>query len=259
MLYAEMFCIGLLCWLVATLTAGGAGLIFLMIAGLVLPLPVATMTLGFAGTIAGFYRAWIYRKDIDLDILKWLIPGTLIGSVLGAYLFGEAIDSANAESLKVFLGLLLVVSGIFGLFKINLVNIPAQKYYFFPMGIFTSFISGLIGASSPIMNVLFRKFSLKPTQIVGTKSLNLFLLQFSKTIIYIVTVIVTHKAIVDNKTLSTTEFFMLGSVTALGCIVGVYGGKRLLDKVNEGLFDQVLKVMMVLYGMYMLADLFLFT
>mgnify|MGYP000992979749 CR=1 FL=1 len=121
------------------------------------------------------------------------------------------------------------------------------------MGIFTSFISGLIGASSPIINALFQKFPLKPNQIMGTKSLNIFILQLVKTLIYIFSVLLAGKAILEDKTLSLDSFLILGCITAVGSSLGVYAGKRVLDRVDEEFFNKVLNLMMFFYGIYLLA------
>ncbi len=248
-----MFLIGLISWFVATVTAGGAGLIFLVAASTVLPLPIVTMILGFAGTVAGFYRAWIYRKHVSWSILKWLIPGTLIGAAIGSLLFGSLVGKENIKALELFLAVLLILSGFLGFFKIKTLNLKAKEYLFLPMGIFTSFLSGLIGASSPIINALFQKFKMKPNQVMGTKSLNIFILQLAKTIIYMFSVLIAGKAILDDKTLSLESFVLLGSITAIGSSLGVYAGKHVLDKIDEEFFNKILNLMMFFYGIYLLA------
>lgn len=249
MSYLILFIIGFTSWFIGTIAAGGAGLIFIVVATFVLPISVIPIIVGFTGTIAGFYRALIYRNDVDWPILKWLLPGTVIGSLAGASLFASVVSAEDTEFLKVILGFVLILSGLVGAFKEDLANFKGRKWYFLPFGLATSILSGLIGASSPVVNILFQKFPLTPNQIVGTKAINIFVLQITKSIVYAVFLMMGTTGEMMSGTDSLGDYLVLGIVTAVGASIGVNLGKKVLSNIDEKLFKKVMNLMLVVFGL----------
>lgn len=147
MTLVALFCIGLTSWLIATLTAGGAGIIYLVLAGTLLSVPMAAVTLGIAGMLTGAYRVWVYRHDLSWDILPLLLTGTALGADVGSSLFGIAVAAQYLHALQIFLAIFLIVSGGTGLSRCKIHGIKPRLFWFFPMGLCTGFISGLIGAA----------------------------------------------------------------------------------------------------------------
>jgi uncharacterized membrane protein YfcA len=243
-----LFCIGFVSWLVATLTAGGAGIIYLALASLFLSVPLSTVTLGIAGGITGAYRVWIYRHDLSLKILSWLLPGTIIGAIAGSTLFGLMIASEHLKVLQILLALFLIVSGVSGLLKMKLYGKDPQLFWFLPMGIFIGFISGLIGAAGPMMNGLFQAFNLKPQEIVGTKSLNIFIQQVLKAAVYILIILLSKHELLMQAGLDLKTVFLYSCDAAAGGALGVYLGRKILGRTRSEVFNVVLNIAMVFYG-----------
>jgi len=243
-----LFFIGLGSWFVATLTAGGAGVIYLALASLCVSIPLATVTLGIAGFLTGAYRAWIYRNDFSRDILYWLLPGTIFGAIAGSSLFGVIIASQQLATIQLLLAAFLISSGMLGLFKLKTYGESPKLFLFFPMGLFTGFISGLIGAAGPMMNGLFQAFPLKPQQIVGTKSVNIFIQQMMKAVVYILTILLSGHEAMIGADLEIKTIILFSCVAAVGGAVGVYIGRKVLGRTRSDVFNVVLNIMMVLYG-----------
>jgi uncharacterized membrane protein YfcA len=251
MILVTLFFIGFASWLVATLTAGGAGVIYLALASFSLSVPVATVTLGIAGGITGAYRVWIYRHDFSRKILPRLLPGTIIGAVAGSSLFGIMIASEHLKTLQIFLAIFLMSSGVSGLFKLKPYGENPKLLLFFPMGMFTGFISGLIGAAGPMMNGLFQAFDLKPQQIVGTKSLNIFIQQMVKAVVYTITILLSGHESLMQAGLDLKTIFLFSCDAAAGGAIGVYVGRTILGRTRSEVFNTVLNAAMVLYGLHL--------
>lgn len=249
MSFVLLFIIGFVSWFIGTIAAGGAGLIFLVIAGFVLPITVIPIIVGFTGTVAGFYRAYIYRHEVDWPILTWLLPGTVIGSIAGASLFASLVSAEDTEILRIMLGFILVFSGLISVFKKEFSDFNAHKWFFLPFGLGTSILSGLIGASSPMVNILFQKFPLTPNQIVGTKAINIFVLQISKSIVYGIFLAIGATGEMMQGTEGLQDYLILGIITALGASIGVTLGKKLLTNIDEKLFKKVMNLMLVVFGL----------
>jgi len=245
--------IGFLSWFLGTVSAGGAGLIFLFLASFVLPIEALPIILGFAGTIAGSYRAFIYRHEVNWKILYWLLPGTVAGSLIGASLFATLVTKEATEILSAAMGVILIVSGLTGLLRKEEISFRALTWYFFPFGLLTALVSGLIGAASPIINILFQKFPLTPNQMVGTKAFGIFVLQASKSVIYALFLLFEGSGQVQIDGFNLEYFLLLSVMTAIGASGGVYFGKRLLSEIDPARFKLFINLALVLFGIYFLV------
>ena len=255
MTIAIIFLAALLSWFIATITAGGAGVIYLALASVFISSPLATITLGIAGVLTGVYRAWIYRKEYNIEILRWLMPGTVLGSIAGSSLFGIIIASQQLNTIQNLLAVLLIVSGVSGLCRFEIYGRKPKTFLFFPMGLFTGLISGLVGAVGPVMNGLFQSFNLKPQQIVGTKSLNIFVQQGLKSIVYIFGIMLSGKEAALDANLSATDITIFSLIAAIGGTIGVYVGRKTLGKIQSDVFNAMLNVMMVGYGLHLAYEI----
>jgi uncharacterized membrane protein YfcA len=95
---------GFVAWIISTIGAGGGAMLLVplvgFIAGAQAVAPVTTM----ATLIAGSGRALVFRRDIEWRIVRWALPGAVIGGMLGATLF----STTPAEWLQIIVGLFLV-------------------------------------------------------------------------------------------------------------------------------------------------------
>lgn len=256
MTFIIFFLAGLLSWFVATVTAGGAGVIYLALVSAFVSVPLATVTLGIAGVLTGAYRAWIYRNDCNQEILRWLLPGTIFGSILGASLFGVIIASQQLNAIQGLLAFFLIGSGISGLCNFKVYGKNPRIFLFFPMGLFTGFVSGLVGAAGPMINGLFQSFDLKPQQIVGTKSLNIFAQQGLKSLIYILGLSLSGQEAVLDASLATKDVVVFSIIAAVGGTIGVYAARKTLGKIHNEFFNTMLNIMMVCYGLHLAYEIF---
>lgn len=250
MTYILLFIVGFASWFGGTLAAGGAGMIFLVLAGFVLPLPVVPVVLSFTGMVAGSYRTWIYRRDVDYKILAWLLPGTVAGALIGTKILVVIVSVEAARTLELLMGVFLASSGAIALSRWKPLDLPARLWLFLPFGFVTSVLSGIIGAGSPAINMLFRKFPMPPVRMVGTKSLNLFILQLSKSFMYAFFMSSAAEGAWDG--IVRQDLLGLCVSASCGAVLGSYASKKILHKIKGEHFDTALNIMLVVAGLKML-------
>ena len=134
MVYAFLFILGLLCWLFSTVSAGGAATIVLPILGFTAGVEIAIPAVALSALMANPSRAWFFRHYIDWSVARWLIPGSLLGALIGAYSFSLLSPTWLQALLGVFL-ISTVFQFRFGKSKRSFkMTAPA----FFPIGLFVS-------------------------------------------------------------------------------------------------------------------------
>lgn len=157
---------GFVAWIVSTVGGGGGAMLLVplvgFIAGAQAVAPVATL----ATLVAGSGRAFVFWRNIDWSVVKWGLPGALLGAVLGALLFTRA----PAEWLQILVGLFLISTVVQYRFGQKEQTFEVAKWWFFPAELVTGFLDGLIGAVGPVMNTLYLNAGVTKERMVGTKT-----------------------------------------------------------------------------------------
>ena len=250
-----LFISAFIAYTIGTTTAGGAAIIFLLLLTWVLPLSVIPIVIGFVGTFAGVYRSFTFRRDIYWPILKWLLPGTILGSILGASIFSLLITQSGEHFLELLLALLLILCGSMGL--LNKKKSSAKKasiWLFLPGGFIIATISGVIGGAPPIINTLYQRFSITPKTIVGTKSINLFVLQLTKSLVYaaFIGMHFSDKIHGAAATANLQKLVLFSLIASVGAAIGISLGRYFLGKLNGHAFRLIINAMLILFGCYFL-------
>ncbi len=229
--------VGMLIFVLSTLSGGGASLLLMplivFVAGAKSVAPI--MTLGIA--MSSSSRVFLFFKDIDWNLFKWLFPSTIIGSVLGARMFA----SLSSDWLQIIIGLFLILT-VFQFFqKSKDVSVRRIKtWHFVPIGFGISFLSGLIGGVGPLMNSAYMNYGMTKEELIGTRSANAVVLHISKIVSY---------AYFGYMTGDVLKF---GIILGLSAIVGNYFGKKLLGMISELFFRKIVISTMVISGILML-------
>lgn len=249
-----LFIAAYIAWLIGTITAGGASIIFLLLLTIFLPITIIPVIIGFVGTFAGIYRTFMYRREVYWPIIKWLLPGTIAGALIGASVFSVLITQSGERFLELLLGFLLILSGGMGFLKKNPFHAKAQVWFFLPGGFVMAMISGMIGSAPPLVNVLYQGFPLSPNQIVGTKSVNLFTLQLTKSLVYAAFIGLHFSGHLPHSSgaVTLTALILLALFASIGAALGISSGKVILNRLNKQVFNRLVNTMLILFGCYFL-------
>jgi uncharacterized membrane protein YfcA len=229
---------GFLGWLISSLTGGGSPLILVpvlswFVAATAIP-PIITV-----GMLCGNgHRLFIYWDKVDWKLLLWYLPGAVIGGGLGAFLFTRF----QPEWLMIVLALFLIISSIASSFGKSQEIFKVQPWYFLPGGFVYSFLSGLLGSIGPLLNPFYLNYGLDKEEMLGTKSTHMIVVHLIKIITY---------ASFGALTWSDCKY---GLLIGLAAFPGNWIGQKLLEKISQEQFKQIVLTFVALSGVFILWE-----
>ncbi len=238
MLYAGLILAGLLAWFISTLTAGGAAMLVIPVLGILLGVELVAPVLSVATVIANPARALMFRRFIRMDVIRWLLPGSLLGAVLGSWL----LSRSNPVWIQLILGLLLSSVMLQYRFGKSSYSFRVAAWWFLPIGLGVAGLSALTGATGPVLNPFLLNYGLIKEDMVGTKSFNSLFMQLTKVGAYMSLGIMSQQA------------WLAGLALGFGAIGGSYFAKRQLVRITATQFRLGVLIMMTISGLVMLAD-----
>jgi hypothetical protein len=235
----ELVCASLVAWFVSTLGGGGSSLILIpivafFITSIAIP-PVITIGAIFGNT----ERAIAYRDKINWEVIRWELPGALVGAYLGAF----ALTKIHLEWLSLLIALFLFISGINYLIK----SLKKEKksftvhcWYFLPVGFVYGFLSGIIGSTVPFLVPFYLNYGLQKEELLGTQAINRAAIHLVKVFVY------TKFGVL------TLPYFGYGLIIGLASIPGNLLGHVVLQKISEQRFRQVVISFVLISSILML-------
>jgi len=205
--------------------------------GLLLPLLV----------IGDFIAVYQYRRIFSLSIVKHLLPGTLVGVVLGGLLlwwFHQQRELVNAL-MRIEIGIeSIVLVGIhwWRQYKGVQQRLMAEPWRSHSTGAFAGVSSTLAHAAGPIIAMYLLPLRLDRQVFVGTSAIYFFILNTAKLPAYWLA-----DQFANAKLPFTLQFVPL---VAAGAVFGFWVNKRIGDK----LFSRIVYVLTFLMGWYILID-----
>ncbi|MCB1616036.1 MAG: sulfite exporter TauE/SafE family protein [Pseudomonadales bacterium] len=236
MIYLFVFLSGALAWFFSTLVTGGAATLLLPVLGLVLGAQLVPPVLTVASLIANPSRVALFSAHVDWHILRYLLPGTLIGAVSG----GWAFTLLEARWLELLVGLFLVSTVLQYRFNQSARPFTMKTVWFFPLGLVVAGISGVIGAVGPVFNPFFLNHGTSKEALVATKSVNSLAMQVFKLMTY------------GSLGIINTRILGWGVLLGLGAVCGIFLARKHLVDMSDDRFRQLLYWFMPASGLLML-------
>lgn len=236
MLYLFLAFLGAVAWFIGTAAAGGAVTILMPIVGFMLGVELVAPTLSLAALIANPGRIFLFRKHIHWPSLRFLLAGSVIGSVIGASL----ILQVSRELLQLIIAIFLILTAANGFRKSSAKSFHFHIALLFPVSFFVALLSGLIGGSGPILNPFLAGLGLKKEELIANKSVNSLVMQLSKILTYGFIGLLSKTALI------------CGVSIGVGAIVGVYLSKRHLQQVDDKRFALYFNSALLICGLLFL-------
>ncbi len=227
---------GLIAWFFSTVAAGGAATLLIPVITFLLGAQMVAPIISIAALFANPSRAVIFRKNIDWQVIRHLLPGSIIGAVMGSW----SLTQTNTQIIQILLGLFLITYVLQDRFSKVKLAIKMKLIWFFPLGLSVSFLSGLIGATGPVHNPFMLNYGLEKEHLVGTKAINSLIMQLTKLISY---------GAFGALSLQIASF---GVALGLGAVVGVFLARKQLSRVDSQQFRQYTLILMFISGIAML-------
>src|SRR5207302_8172884 len=98
------------------------------------------------------------------------------GGLLGAWVFAHT----KAEWLQIIVALFLLSAPLQYRFGERERSFHVLLWWFLPAGLTVAFLSGLIGGMGPVLNPLYLNYGTVKEEMIGTKSVNSFVMHLTK-------------------------------------------------------------------------------
>ncbi len=240
MIYVLLFLSGTAAWAISTAAAGGAATLLIPVIGFLLGAQMVPPIISIAAIIANPSRVLFFHQYIDWKVIRFLLPGSLLGAVLGAWSFTRI----DVQLVQIILGIFMISYVFQYQFSKTRFQFRMKLKWFFPLGVTVSFLSGLVGATGPVLNPFMLSYGVEKEQLVATKSLNSLLMQFSKLTTYSIFGALTW------------EIGVYGVLLGLGAVLGVYIARNHLLNIQLERFRTYTLILMAASGVLMLAKAF---
>ncbi len=234
--YAGIFIAGVLGWIFSSLAAGGGALLSVPLLNALLPLNMVAPILCTGSVIGSFHRAWLYRKQVNWQILAWLMPGIISGALLGSWLFSRL----SIPWLSALVALFLIGNGLSHYLWPGKASFTMRLPYFSAAGFITAVLSAVIGAVGPILNPFYLNYGADKEEMLGTKAVSSCVMQLAKLVGYFYF-------------LEQAQFWlMMGLILGGGAIIGNRIGKKLLEQISKQQFKHIANGLLIISGGLML-------
>jgi uncharacterized membrane protein YfcA len=238
MVYVWLAIAGFISWLISTIAAGGGGLLLVPVVTVLIGVRAVPPVLGTGELIGSPGRAVMMWKHIRWDVVKWYLPGGLVGSVLGSFLFTES----KGEWFQILIGVFLISTILQYRFGHRERTFKMRVWYFLPIGFAVALLSGFVGTMGPILNPFYLNYDSDQEQIVATKSFNSSLVHLAQVSTY------TVLGAMDRRILS------YGLTIGAAALLANWIGQRMLSNMRSETFRQIVIAMMVISGVAMIWD-----
>lgn len=238
MIYFGLIVTGTVAWFISTLSAGGAALLVIPVLGVMLGVELVAPVLSIATVIANPARAFMFRRFIRMDVIRWLLPGSLIGAVGGSLL----LSRSDPVWLQLLIGIFLSTTVLQRRLSKTRHTFQVASWWFLPLGIAVASLSALTGATGPVLNPFLLNYGLVKEDMVGTKSFNSLFMQLTKVGAYITLGLMSQQA------------WLAGVALGVGAVTGAWLAKKQFAHITAQQFRRYVIAMMTISGLVMLID-----
>lgn len=225
-------------WFVSSLTGGGSPLILIPVlswfvtANAIAPIITTSMLCG------NTQRVFLYWEKVNWSLSLWYLPGALVGGGLGAFIFTKT----ESEGLMILLAFFLIFSSITSSWGKNESLFGVKAWYFLPAGFIYAFLSGLLGSVGPLLNTFYLNYGMDKETMVATKSTHMIIVHLIKMITY-----AAFGAF-------NGSYLAYGLLMGLAAFPGNWLGKKVLEKMSQQQFKQVVLAFVALSGIFILWE-----
>ncbi|MGE0635332.1 MAG: sulfite exporter TauE/SafE family protein [Bacteroidia bacterium] len=231
--------LSLIAEILGTVGGFGSSLFFVPIAGFFLDFHSVLGITALFHLSSNISKIVLFRKGVDKKLVLLMGIPAVIFVIAGAY----ASKFVDGKILQLSLGIFLVtLSSVLLIFK-NLALKPTLTTSL-GSGALSGVVAGLLGTGGAIRGLALAAFSLPKDAFIATSAIIDLAIDASRTVVYIA-----------NGYVHAHDLYLIAALFVVG-FVGSYIGKRLLEKISEAQFKNIVLVLILFVGLATLTKLF---
>lgn len=227
-----IYLITLLASVITLISGFGLGTILTPAFALFYDVKLAILLVAIVHIFNNIFKFFLFRRDVDIVILRRFGMLSVVGAIAGALLQG----SLHAGTVKILLGILLVILG-------TLEFLPHKASYRLPRsidvsaGFFSGFLGGLVGNQGAIRSAYLLNYELSKEAFIGTATVIALLIDATRIPIYFTT---------HTEYLAGVRFELL--LVVVVAFLGTFIGKKFLKQISTELFKKIVALFVILMG-----------
>ena len=230
-------------WFFSTVAGGGSSLILMPVIGSFLGAQAIPPVTTVGGIFGNCERVFVFRDHIRWDLIAWEFPGSISGACLGAF----TLTMIHTEWLSLAIGIFLLASAANYVrknyfFPQQESSFQVRPWYFLPGGFIYALLSGILGSMGPILAPFYLNYGLTKEELLATQAANRAVIHMIKVFAY---------AYFGILTLHDLSF---GLLVGLAAFPGNWLGHRVLAKISEQRFKQLVISFVAFSGLLMLWE-----
>jgi uncharacterized membrane protein YfcA len=231
------FISALIAEIVGTMAGFGSSTIFLPLALLFVDFKTAIILVAIFHLFGNLSRIIFFKQGFDKKIILQFGVPSILFSLLGALMIGVLPQPV----LKLVLGVFLITTSVSFLIKPEL-TIPANISTFIAGGSVTGFITALVGTGGALRATLLQGFNIEKIKYIATAATIALATDATRIPVYI------------SQGFLTEQYFIYIPILFGIAILGSFIGRRVVKRINQGLFRKIVLVAIILVSIKFIID-----
>ena len=225
-----LFVAGFVSWTISTFSGAAGSIVLLAAVTHLIRVKAIAPVVTIASLLASPTRIVVSWKLIEWPVVRWYLPGAIIGAVAGSWIF----TWANATWLGVIVGIFLVSTPVQYRLGGRARSFPMRLPWFIPVSV----------AGSLISVPFYLNYGLTKERMLATAAVHSLFIQVTKIAAYGSFGVLNLESVIE------------GASAGVGAIVAICGTRRWLDSLKEVWFRRLAILLMLVSGLLMLFRMF---
>jgi len=231
-----LFAAGCISWTIGTFSGTAGSIVLLATVTHLIRVKASAPVVTIASLMASPARILVSWRLIEWSVVRWYLPGALVGAAVGSFIF----TLANTVWVGLLVGVFLVSTPFQYRFGERARSFPMCLPGFIPVSIVVGLISGIVGASSMISMPFYLNYGLTKERMIATGAFHSLFIQLTKITTYGSFGIISFGSAVE------------GVCAGLGAAVVIYATRHALERFKEIWFRRLAIAVMLISGISML-------
>src|SRR3972149_553781 len=223
---------------VATVMGFGVGTSLTPFFALAYPTHIAVMLVAVVHFLSNLLRLALFRRHVDLGLVRRFGVLSIVGALGGSFAQGLI----QSDWLKVLLGVLLILVGGSAL-------LPNASGWHFPRrfdqvgGLLSGALGGLLGNQGAVRSAYLANYDIPKESFIATAALIAVSIDATRLPVYVAT---------QWEPIARAWPVLLSAT--ISAYAGTYVGQKLVGRVSQATFRQLVNIMIAVFGLVMIAQ-----